>query len=748
MNSRVGWILDVYVEGSEAIIWLKTTDNQAIKLRDRYQASLYVLPKTTEDGERLLFLLRDEPSIAYAGWELKYTTLRDRRRRRVLHIVCDDTSAYRRLVRSLEESDCVEELFNTDLLHVQQYLFTRLGIEPTSKVHVTFDEDGSLISMDRIDDDMEVPPPPFTALYFDIHTSSQALTPDPNRDPIASIEVRFQDQEGVIEGDELSIIMKFSEIVRSRDPDFLVCPQCDEFTFPYLFTRSKLLGLNPQLGREPVDINSIRKPLPYWVRGRVALDYNQFGYTFDDWGIAGLVERARFSFLPPGIAGRWTSNRVNDSRCCYELMKRGYVIPRNTGYYEYIRPMGEIIVRDKGGMIISPKIGLVHENVAELDFESQYPQIIVKECISYETVTPHGVKRKRDALLPYITKRFLDRRLYFKGLGRSFPKDSLEWTWCEQRQSALKLILVTLYGTSGCCWNRFGNVLAFEEINKKSREAMVKTKDFVQQRGFEVIYADCDSIFVKKPGATREDYERLAREISDHIGLPIALDHHYKFLILLPLEADPSGVMEAQKRYFGILYDGEIIARGIEVRRHDTPKFIKDFQVKLIKTLFDCENAEEVQTIGYDRALQVVTEALEDLMKNRVPPEDLVVSKILRKPVSQYKSVFPHVSAAIQLIGRGRDVKPGETVDFIYTDADHHNPLCRVIAYDFVGEKVNPDREKYRDMVLDAAETVLSTFGFTREVYGLKRVDKRWWRELLDERRRETILEAETEEWI
>jgi DNA polymerase elongation subunit (family B) len=429
-------------------------------------------------------------------------------------------------------------------------------------------------------------------------------------------------------------------------------------------------------------------------------------------------------------------------------MKRGYVIPRNTGYYEYIRPMGEIIARDKGGMIISPKIGLVHENVAELDFESQYPQIIVKECISYETVTPQGIERREDALLPYITKRYLDRRLYFKKLRKSYEKGSREWLWCEQRQSALKLILVTLYGTSGCCWNRFGNVLAFEEINRISREIMIKAKDYAQHRGFEIIYADCDSIFVKKPGATREDYEGLAREISDYIGLPMALDHHYKFLLLLPLEADPSGNMEAQKRYFGILYDGEIIARGIEVRRHDTPKFIKDFQVKLIKTLFDCKNAEEVHTIGYDRALQVVTEAIEDLMMDRVPPEDLVVSKILRKPVSQYRSMFPHVSAAIQLIGRGRDVKPGETVDFIYTDADHHNPLCRVMAYDFIEEKANPDREKYRDMVLDAAETVLSTFGFSRQIYGLQRPDKRWWRELLDDRRREIMLEAETEEWM
>jgi DNA polymerase elongation subunit (family B) len=87
-------------------------------------------------------------------------------------------------------------------------------------------------------------------------------------------------------------------------------------------------------------------------------------------------------------------------------MKRGYVIPRNRGYYEYVRTLKEIIVSDRGGMIISPKIGVVHENVAELDFASQYPNLIVRDNLSYETVTPEGVRQGGEALLPYVTKMF------------------------------------------------------------------------------------------------------------------------------------------------------------------------------------------------------------------------------------------------------------------------------------------------------------------------------------------------------
>ena len=713
MGSAVGWILDAYIEGDEAAIWLKTTDNRAIKLKDTYQPTLYALPKGREEGERLTTLLQQHPSVSDVKWVKKYTNLRDKKKKSLLQITVDKVSSYKKIVKILESSEYVAELFNTDLLHIQQYLFQRLGVEPTSKVEVEYEEQGYLLSVSRIDDDKEVKPPPFTTLHFNLHTDDP--NPDPARHPIRFIEVRFEGEEGVIEGSEEDIVETLSDLIRSKDPDFLVCPKCDGFTFPYLYTRSKILGLNPQLGRERVDVNRISKPLPYWVRGRVALDYNQFGYTFDEWGVAGLVERARFSFLPPGIASRWTSNKVNDSRCCYELMKRGYVIPRYTGYYEYIRPMSVVVERDKGGMIIPPKVGVVHENVAELDYESQYPNIIVKYCISYETVTPDGVERREDALLPSITKRYLERRLYFKRLRNSYPKGSCERDWCEQRQSALKLILVTLYGTSGCCWNRFGNVLAFEEINKRSRETMIKTKGIAEQMGFEVVYADCDSIFVKKRGATKEGYEKLAKEISEQTGLPIALDHHYKFLIFLPLQADPSGIMEAQKRYFGITYDGEVVARGIELRRRDTPNFIKDFQLKLIRTLFGCEDAEQVRAEGYEKALQVVAEAVADLMNGEVQPEDLVVSKTIKKPIVCYKSTFPHVAAAIQLASRGVNVNPGEKVNFIYTDADHHNPLCRVTPYDPVDRRISIDGEKYRALILDAAETILSTFGFTRK---------------------------------
>ena len=56
--------------------------------------------------------------------------------------------------------------------------------------------------------------------------------------------------------------------------------------------------------------------------------------------------------------------------------------------------------------------------------------------------------------------------------------------------------------------------------------------------GFELVYADTDSVFLKKNGASLEDFENVDKILAREAGLPISLEYYYKFLVLLPLEAD------------------------------------------------------------------------------------------------------------------------------------------------------------------------------------------------------------------
>jgi DNA polymerase elongation subunit (family B) len=671
---ETGWILDVYVQGDEGVIWLRTVDGDVRRLTDTYHPHFYIQPTTEDDGQQLHQAFSDASNIVGIRFEERYTRIEGTTKQKLLTVTVDNASHYKRILSQLESSPRVAALFNVDLLHVQQYLCTRLKIPPTSKVEVAYCDDHRLVSADVLDDAADIAPPPFTALVFDLDTGSSMLPPNPVKDPILSIAIRSETGEQTLTGDETTLLRAFERVVAEHDPDFLVCPDVDR-AVNYLFSRVRQLKMPLQLGREAVDPTSLSKPIPYGFRGRVVL--GDHGYARS--GIAGLVERARFSVLPPGIAHRWTANRVIDSRNCFELIQRGYVIPKNLGYYEYVRTVENLVYRDRGGLILGPAIGATHANVAEFDFESEYPNLIIKENLSYETVSPDGVAATADALLPYVTRTLLARRLYFKHLRTQFDEESPEWRWCEQRQLALKLILVCLYGTSGCCWNRYGNVTCFEEINQRSRDVLVKTKKLVQERGFEVVYGDTDSLFVTKPDATRADYEALGVAIRAHVGLPVALDHHLRYLMLLPLAADPSGNMEAQKHYFAIRTDGVLLVRGIESRRHDCPPFVKAFQHQLIRTLFDVATSDDVPETGYRNAVTYTVETVDRIMCGEVPVGELTVSQILRKPLTAYTSLFPHVSAAVTLAHHGKVPREGAMIDFVFVNTGHPNPLRRVV---------------------------------------------------------------------
>jgi DNA polymerase I len=151
-------------------------------------------------------------------------------------------------------------------------------------------------------------------------------------------------------------------------------------------------------------------------------------------------------------------------------------------------------------MILSPKLGL-HENVAVMDYEDEYANLILRHNLSYEDISDNG-----KGLLPTVVESVLNRRIMFKGLQKSLLVSTKEWLWCEQRIEVLKTILVSLYGTTGSHWNRFANVETFEEINRFSREVLMRTKDIIQGFGYTLLYTDTDSVFLQKHGATIDDF--------------------------------------------------------------------------------------------------------------------------------------------------------------------------------------------------------------------------------------------------
>ena len=77
----------------------------------------------------------------------------------------------------------------------------------------------------------------------------------------------------------------------------------------------------------------------------------------------------------------------------------------------------------------------------------------------------------------------------------------------------------------------------------------------------------------------------------------------------------------------------------------------------------------------------------------------------------RYKSIgFNNI---LRLLGGNYPTK-GDTIQYIYIDSQHKDPLLRVVPLEILqkGESsensaLNYDKEKYRRMILDAAETRL-----------------------------------------
>jgi DNA polymerase elongation subunit (family B) len=214
-------------------------------------------------------------------------------------------------------------------------LFTRLKIEPTSKVKVEYD--GTVLrTITKIDEyDVGVQPPPFTILYFNVTTLSSLYSLDSHdiNDPIKQITARYREEQDVtFADDEETILEDFCNYVLTNDPDILISTEqhcLGTSVLEYLFARMEELGIDIKLGR--TDKRNA-------IEGRVYLDSDSSD------SIVGLIEKTRFGCLPLSFASRLRISRIIDSRNCYEIIQRGFVISR-TDKLERIRTIEEIFAK-------------------------------------------------------------------------------------------------------------------------------------------------------------------------------------------------------------------------------------------------------------------------------------------------------------------------------------------------------------------------------------------------------------------
>ena len=233
-----------------------------------------------------------------------------------------------------------------------------------------------------------------------------------------------------------------------------------------------------------------------------------------------------------------------------------------------------------------------------------------------------------------------------------------------------------------------------------------------ESHGFEVLHGIVDSLWLQKADATIEEYNILCKQVSRDIGVPLNFEGRYKWIVFLPSKMHPNiGVLN---RYYGVMENGKLKVRGIEVRKHDTPRFVYNAQMEMISAFSKADNSKEFMKM-IPQALEVVKAYRQKLINGEIPIGDLIISKHLSKNPKHYKQHVSQVIAAEQLIKEGGEVNAGKNVHFVFTDANNKRFERRVRAEQLLDKGVNPDEQKYLQLLYDSAANLLSFSKYTQE---------------------------------
>jgi DNA polymerase-2 len=258
-----------------------------------------------------------------------------------------------------------------------------------------------------------------------------------------------------------------------------------------------------------------------------------------------------------------------------------------------------------------------------------YPVLMANNNISAETVLcnccPDSTLRipelnyhicmKRKGIVPKTLQLIVNKRLFYKHLKEETADPQRKEVY-DKRQTALKWILVTCFGYLGYRNAKFGTVDGHIGVCAFGREALLKAAHTAEEHGFEVVHGIVDSLWLKKQDATVEEYTNLCETITEQVGVPITFEGRYKWIAFLPSRTHPRvGVLN---RYYGVMENGKIKVRGLEVRRRDTPRFVFEAQTEMINILASANNTDELYK-RIPEALDVVEMYRQKLLEGQVP---------------------------------------------------------------------------------------------------------------------------------
>ena len=767
------WLLDINSEdakGNMPELWLWAIDshgNKVLIVDKNFQDYFYAVIQSGCEPNKIA----QEISTEYGDALVKLEVSQRRyfgKPVETIKIYCNDKAKLAKQIRKLEG---VKECLEDDIRLSMRYLIDN-NVVPCSwhEIEVEEIEDYSEIQVDKVylarsvsKFQEKTETPSLKVLAFYITCYSREGSPKPDRNPVivlSTITNKGEEKQFVADENknDKKLLQDFMKYVQNLNPDIITGYGTNTADFAYLRERCKILGLKLKLDR----VNSEPHMSVYGhisLTGIINLDLGDFADQFpkvkvktlenlaDHLNIMKLDERKIIWDVEypdywddkqkrPELK-QFAKDNVNCIKKIADLLldfavqmsslvslPLDHVMTAAVGFrvdwflIKQAQKIGELTPKRleqpyipyAGGLVLKPQPGL-HENVAVLDFNSMYPNLMLTYNLSPDTYIQPKEKVRPDEVYeaPEVKHRFRRRPpgffkevlTYLIGvrkeirtkMKKQLNHNSIEYRILDARQKAVKIITNATYGYAGWIGARWYSKPVAEAASAWGRYTILAATKMSEKAGLKIIYGDTDSLFVTYD---KEKTPRLRKEIEKQLGLNIEVDNLYVRILFT----------EAKKRYAGLLQGGELDIVGMEVVRGDWAEVAKKVQEKVLEIVLKDQSPQKAEAY--------VHTIIAELKQQKVPYRDLVIWKTLTKSVEEYAVKAGHVEAARMLQNKGWKMAVGDKVGYVILEGQGQL-YSRVKPYMFASLDEVDTNYYVEKQVVPAAARVLELFGITEE---------------------------------
>ena len=591
-------------------------------------------------------------------------------------------------VRKVREQ--FKKTYEADISYTSRFLIDCVRTIPDYPMRIFyFDIE---VAAERSVPDVMQAPQPITAIATYDNFTKKFVTLVWRADQTVRKEERGENSIVLFYNKEEDLINAFIGLVQMYDPDILTGWNMVNFDMRYVISRGERLGISMS-GLSPMgeiyNENNVR------VKGRILFDL-LVGYkrllaspidnlkldtvARHELGLEKIKHSGTYKELWENDLDKLIDYNIRDiditrqldekckivefhneirklSKCQFEDVQMNskiidsYIL--NKMYGIRVLPTLERNTKDKpikGAIVLTPTKGL-HENVLVFDMKSLYPSVIVSVNMSPETISADGDVRlgnginfrsQPTGILPEILTELFEKRKKFRDEMKKHPFDSTEYEKFNKQQVAVKIIMNSIYGVLAYPRFRFYRPEIAESITWVGRQIITYSKKKAEELGYEVIYQDTDSCFIKGKGTTvdelveegnelRNKLNESYKEFADNLGIK-------KHIFELQFEKVYKTVFfkESKKRYSGLMVwkDGKpadvMQITGFDSIRTDNSLIAKKIQKKVLKMILNKQTREEI--------IEYLKEEIDKMKNMEYTFEEIGIPQGVTKNLDEYKT--------------------------------------------------------------------------------------------------------------